>query len=81
MDDYTFLCKIHRHKIYNYDNASKLEQDALDRLIKDGRLSYEFDESQNIGYAKSHLWVKIIFTLKSKKTVNGYLQHGYQYYH
>ena len=46
MDDYTFLCKIHRHKIYNYDNASKLEQDALDRLIKDGRLSYEYDESQ-----------------------------------
>ena len=34
-------------KKYNYDRASKMEQDALDRLIKSGHISYEIEDKTN----------------------------------
>lgn len=47
MNDYDFLRKIMKCKKYNYDRASKMEQDALDRLIKSGHISYEIEDKTN----------------------------------
>lgn len=52
MNDYKFLCKIKHLKKYDYQHASNIEKDALDRLIKSGHVTYEFDKNTNHSICK-----------------------------
>ena len=52
MNDYKFLCKIKHLKKYDYQRASNIEKDALDRLIKSGHVTYDFDKNTNHSICK-----------------------------